>query len=200
MNKVQQLIRVIESSTLYSVGDLTISKINDAFIERLIGHFDHPEISVDSIIDFEGDGIFVRFEDNEGDSVIIQFHINDEGPRATVVSDDDQQIEIDLGPLNPIITSFGGNFDSRFEYIDLSNIGWMNKSVIDILLRAGQVVEDQTMVAVGGRAVKLPIVRIRDKMTDDDLRILKKVKKMNFDTSSSNEFANRIKDAKTYTN
>ena len=104
MNKVQKLIKDIgESTKMFSVGHMDITKISDALTERLIA-FGYPSVFVDSIIDFEGDGIFVKFEDNEGDSVVVQFHIDDEGPKATVVSDDDELIEIDLGPLNPIIT------------------------------------------------------------------------------------------------
>ena len=85
------------------------------------------------------------------------------------------------------------------EYIDMTDIGWMNKSTIDILLRAGQVDEDQTMVAVGGRAVSLPIVKIRDKMTDNDFRVLKKAKDLEFDTDSSAEFAKRVQRGRTKT-
>lgn len=193
MSKARELINKIQEFIPLSHFDvLTAKTIETAFRERL-NSLGYDGIQVDVTIDLD-EGPLVTFSDSEGDEVTILFYICDErGPIASVVSDDDEQIEIQLDPLDPFMIQVGGK-----EFIDLTDLTWMNKSVLATLLLAGEVDSkteaQKSMVSFGGKKRKLPIVVKKDKMTDKDKNILDRVKSLpKRKTNTNKKFAAKIR-------
>lgn len=153
------------------VGPIYAKEITWAF-RKLLDKFGYADVSVDVLID-EHKGILIRFEDNEQDSVVVLFSIYDEIPTAIIVSDDDDQVEINLSSLAPPIIPV-----AKYHFIDLENLTWMNKSTLLTLLKAGRVGKNETcFVAMGNKRMRLPIVTKRKK-NDQDNKILKLVKSL----------------------
>lgn len=194
----------LDESVLQIIGDLDALDIVTEF-ERLLDSMGFPEVLVEVALDTE-DGIFVRFEDEERDDVVVLFAFDEDGdPLVTVVSEDDEQITIDLSPMEPPVIELDG---VDVSFIDLLDLSWVNKSTLNILLQAGRVGPDSTSVkapgsaaaepaqesmpklvdkvlaeaaayaALGGKKMRLPIVKIKDEMDDKDKKIVMKAKSM----------------------
>ena len=135
MSKAKELIQKIqEFIPLSHYGKMTASDIEDAFKERFASF--GFEVGVEATIDLD-EGPLVTFIDSEGDEVTILFYICDErGPVASVVSSDDEQIEVELDSFGPPVVEMDGR-----SFIDLTDLSWMNKSVVLTLLQAGEVIQ-----------------------------------------------------------
>lgn len=114
--------------------------IRKAFESR-IKKFKIEDVIVGDVeVDFEGN-ITVEFIDLEGDFIEVLFvHDEDEGSLAIVLDDDDDDesdaelVIIDLDALAPPIRkSVFGN------YLDVSQLDWMNKTALDAILIAGDI-------------------------------------------------------------
>ena len=194
MSKASNLIKKIqEFIPLTSYGLLTAKDIEAAFKEKL-SSFNYNAINVEVIIDLD-EGPLVTFIDPEGDEVTVLFYLCDErGPVVSVVSEDDEMIEIELSPFEPPILKINNK-----EFIDLVDLRWANKSLIMTLLQAGEVdvkteAAQKTMVSFGGKKRKLPIVVKKDKMNDKDKNILDRVKSLpNRKTDTNKKFATKIR-------
>jgi len=164
MSKAQKLLEQFNSLIPYTEADVA-----QAFNAKL------QELGIDGvtvdevIVGYEGD-VLVEFADNEGDAVSVLFGYDpQEGPFAMVVSDDDEQIIIDLSPLEPpIINTQTGVF------LDLVNLDWVNLSTIKTLLQAGDVGTNENFdpnkvdaidevvykkVIRHGKVVKIPVLK-----------------------------------------
>jgi hypothetical protein len=192
MNKARELIKKIqEFIPLSHYGNFTASDIEDAFKTKL-SSLGYDTIGVEVIIDLD-EGPLVTFFDQEGDEGTILFYLCDErGPVCSVVSEDDEQIEIELSPFNPPILTVNNS-----EFIDLVNLSWMNKSLLKTLLLAGEVDEkteaQKSMVSFGGKKRKFPIVIRKDKMSDKDKNILTRAKFTGKKGNTNKKFSNKIR-------
>lgn len=166
---------MMREANLQSFDSSNIDDITTVFRDYL-DSLDYYSIEVSAAIDVTF-GTYVKFTDVEGDSVTILFTMIQGYPSAMVVSAEDEQIEIDLSGSSPPITSSG--------LIDLRDLSWLNKSVIDALLQAGQVNEDETYVLKGGVRVKLPVVRRRSSMTDKEKSATNMAKSLTWSDSKS---------------
>jgi len=197
MSRAKSLIEKIqEFIPLTNYGGLTSRDIELAFRAKL-DSFGYEKVSVVAYIDLEV-GPLVTFWDEEGDEVTIWFHIDDEGiPMASVVSEDDEEISIDLSTVDCPISDIGNQ-----SFIDLVDLSWMNKSTLVILLAAGEVDEafldevTRTVVTVGGKKRKLPLVVKKDQMSDADMSVLNRAKAIGRKTGTNKEFSGKIKNHK----
>jgi len=186
MGLADQILEKITCDEVFQIiGDLDAEDILAAFEARLV-KMDLPDVTVAVAID-DSEGIFVRFEDTEGDDVLLLFGFDeiDDDPIASVVSDEDEQVTIDLTALSPTIIDVSGMF-----FIDLLDLSWLKDSALRLLLNAGQVgpntkVEkpapteqplENKAVMVGNRKFKSPIVKTRPTMTDKEKRQLQMAK------------------------
>jgi len=188
MSKANKIIEMInEFVPMTHFGELNGDSVKDAFKDKLI-QFGYEDIEVDAVLDFEegnGGGVLVTFTDQDMDEVTCLFYVDpDVGPVASVISEDDAQIDIYLSPYDPpVIESSVG------QCIDMTDLSWINKSVITAILVAGDVHESlsedgtlsatgripdgaikspaaQTAVLVGSRTIKLPVIVKRSSQTE----------------------------------
>ena len=141
MSKASEIIE--ELKTEFSrVGELTASGIKRAFRERMaMFNIDDADVT-DVEIDLEGE-IRVTFVDEENDMMTVIFFVDDEDDSIIALVDDDdlrgldddEVIVIDLTPLNPPIKKMAGYPD----YVNLSDLEWVNKSTLMSILRAGDI-------------------------------------------------------------
>lgn len=174
---ILEALPVVE--TFQIIGDLNASDIVASFEEKL-KTFGFENIEVEVFLDPE-DGTFVKFTDDQFDSVLVLFEYDDNGDvSAAVVSEDDNQITIDLSPMDPPIIEL----DDGSIFVDLIDLSWMNKTTLQLLLNAGMVgsnlkkamTVESRHVVIGNRKMKLPIVMIKDQMSGKDKMKLQKAK------------------------
>jgi len=128
--------------------------------------------------------------------VTIWFGVeDDQGPVASVVSEDDEQITILLDPFDPGIMEIGDDL-----ILDLADLSWMNKSVLNALLMAGEVdsggVEEaiaQVSVMRGKGKQKLPVIVKRDAMSDKDRSRVDKMKDLGLKMDTNKKFSAKVK-------
>jgi len=135
MSKSMNLQEELEYE-MYGVYPYEANDVMAAFSE-VIHRFDFEDVYVDDV-NMTEDGTMVSLSDEEGDNVELFFMVEDDGdPVAFVVSEDDSQVYVDLGALNPptVQSSFGTL------YIDLTDLSWLNKTSLNVLLTAGDVGE-----------------------------------------------------------
>jgi len=200
-------------------GDFKGTTIATKFRE-LLPKFGYDDVDVDVVLDFEegeGGGIIVTFFDSDGDEVSCLFYIDPEyGAVASVISEDDDQIDIHLDQFNPPIVDTGGGF-----WLDLSDLSWLNKSVITAILMAGDVHESlqeadgtmsqtgvppntplakvgttKTAVLMGGKRIKLPVITKRSEQTEPYKRALQKARILGKKVEPKS-FAEKVKDQYT---
>lgn len=179
-----------------SIGDLDANTITLAF-ENLLDKIGMPSVLVEVAID-ETEGIFVRFEDEDHDDVLVLFTFDEAGdPIASVVSEEDAQITIDLTALEPPTLEAGGVL-----FIDTMNLMWLNKTTLNLLLQAGKVgpealaskgtpleteegvilgakdtvTSEGKHVVMGKNKIRLPILITKEVMNATDKRRVKKAK------------------------
>ena len=194
MSRADELVKKLtEFVPLTSYGGLTTKAIEDAFRAKL-NSFGYESIQVSAYIDL-AEGPLVTFWDIEGDEVTIWFYVNpEEGPIASVVSEDDEQISVDLSTVDCPTFDVNGQ-----DFIDLTDLSWMNKSTLTVLLAAGEVDEsfqealNKMVVTVGGKKRKLPVVVKKDQMSDVDKAVLDRAKAMGKKVDTNKKFSDRIK-------
>jgi hypothetical protein len=91
-------------------------------------------------VDVAPDGdITVTFQDDEGNVMDVLFGVDGDGKTFAMVLDqyegDDNVIVIDLDPLSP--PTFENGFGTPS--VDLQNLGWLNTSTVDTILRSGDI-------------------------------------------------------------
>lgn len=156
---------------LDGMGTLNVKDISSS-LKSSLDKYGYPSVNVEVVLDNDL-GTFTRFEDKEGDDVIVLFGWDESGsPVASVVSEDDKQIDIDLGPLNPSTVDIlnGGKF------LNMMDNSWLTKSVVDALMKAGEVNEDATYVLRGKNKIRLPVIKHKDCMSDRNKNVLEKVR------------------------
>jgi hypothetical protein len=132
MTLTEQLIQTFEPISAVAV--------KAAFEDKLMS-MDIDNITVeDVVVDYEGD-ITVAFSDDEGGLVEILFTYDPEEGAIAILLDDIDSEEftiIDLDSLAPPLkqTLFG-------PYMDLTNLEWLNSSVLNTLFRAPELVGDE---------------------------------------------------------
>lgn len=143
----QEITKLLESALApeYSVDDL----ISSFYV--VLEKFGYTSLVVDAVL-FEA-GYAINITDEDGDSVIIYCECIEGESLIYVLGDED--IVIDITPMDPSIT------DERNGYIDPS-FSWINKSVLDAILQAGQVDEAEMYILKGGSKIKLPVVYVND--------------------------------------
>jgi len=180
-------------------GEMDGTQIEQAFLDKLAG-FGYDDVEVEVVMDFEegvGGGILVTFTDSDDDSVTCLFYVDEDlGPVASVISEDDTQIDVHLSMFDPPLIDLGTGL-----WINLTDLYWMNKSVVTAILMAGDVHESliyeadgtmsqmgapvdapigkvaaKTAVLMGGRKIKLPVIVQRATQTDPYKRALEKAK------------------------
>lgn len=163
------------------IKGINSDSIKLAFEQRL-DKLGFEGITVEDVeADIEGD-IIVTFADDDGDELDVLFTVDeDDGAIAILLDDEDEDGEditiIDLDPSLPVIrkTILG-------EFIDLTNLDFLNRSLVTALFKAGDLddedndirvdvvqvegIEEQRKISVirGGKRVKLGIVRKRKKV------------------------------------
>lgn len=186
--------RLDEFLSLSHYGASSAKEIEDEFLDKL-DSFGFSNIGVSVVLDLD-EGPFVTFFDEEGDEVTIWFGVeDDQGPLASVVSEDDEQITILLDPFDPGIMEIGDDL-----ILDLADLSWLNKSVLNALLMAGEVdsggVEEaiaQVSVMRGKGKQKLPIIVKKDAMSDKDKLRVDKAKDLGLKTATNKKFAAKVK-------
>lgn len=120
-------------NTTFPLDPVAIEK---AFMDRM-DSFGIEGISVDRVdVDLEGD-IVVQFSDENDDELAALFMVDDEDGVIAILLDEDpdsDEVEIiDFDSLSPVIrnTKFG-------QYVDLTNLQWMNKSTVLSIFQSGQ--------------------------------------------------------------
>jgi len=189
--------QINEFLSLSHYGVASAKEIEDAFLDKL-DSFGFSNIGVSVVLDLD-EGPFVTFFDEEGDEVTVWFGIeDDQGPIASVVSEDDEQISILLDPFDPGIIEIGDE-----AMLDLADLSWMNHSVLNALLMAGEVdnggVEEaiaQVSVMRGKGKQKLPIIVRRDSMSDKDRLRVDKMKDLGLKTDTNKKFSGKIRGSK----
>lgn len=112
--------------------------------DKKLADFGLDGISVTHVeVDYEGDTI-IHFEDDEGDEIAILFTVDPEDGAQAVILDDDTSSEevtmVDLDPLTPVLVN------SQFgQYVNLSDLSWMNKSSLVSIFMAGDIGNDDTV-------------------------------------------------------
>lgn len=200
--KLQPNSPCFEAVGLSHYGEVCAVEIQDA-LWRKLDSLDYENIGVEVFLDLE-EGVFVTFWDEEGDEITYHFYVamaepgsEQVRPIATVVSDDDDQIDVDLTMLEPPIVEVQG-----VSFIDLTDLRWMNKSTVKTLLAAGSVddvlgesmegssgtdmhwglatskpheyhsTKDKARAVRGGRKVRLPlVVKRKGKIPKDDVEV-----------------------------
>lgn len=200
MSRAQTLVNKLnEFIPMSNFGDMNGADIQQQFVAKL-NQFGYTNVTVDVTLDFEegeGGGTLVTFADSDGDEVSCLFYVDiDMGPMASVISEDDNQIDIHLSMFDPPIVDIGSG-----DWIDLSNLSWINKSVITAILMAGDVHESlvyeadgttsqmgalpnapigmvaaKTAVLMGGKKIKLPVIVQRSTQSDPYKRAFDKAK------------------------
>ena len=175
MNKARSLLEQLSKLIPYSPEE-----VESAFEQKLDELDIENVIITDATLDIEGN-VVIDFADDEGDEVSVLFGVDEEGsPYAMVVSEDDEQVIIDLSPLSPPIVDTGmGTF------IDLVNLGWINISTIKTLFQAGGVGTDESFegkdvidevvykkVVRQGKVVRIPVVKRKKRLTAKQKRAL----------------------------
>jgi len=187
--------RIDEFLSLSHYGASSAKEIEEEFLDKL-DSFGFTNIGVSVVLDLD-EGPFVTFFDEEGDEVTIWFGVeDDQGPVASVVSEDDEQITILLDPFDPGIMEIGDDL-----ILDLADLSWMNKSVLNALLMAGEVdsggVEEaiaQVSVMRGKGKQKLPVIVKRDAMSDKDRSRVDKMKDLGLKMDTNKKFSKKVKD------
>jgi len=129
--KISRIERILESMQPFSMKS-AIQTFNDR-IDAL--GFEGVEV-VDIDFDFEND-IYVTFKDDDNDYMQAIFIFDEQEEESTIViepeneNDDEEEVAvIDITPMSPpLLTSEMGVF------IDLSNLNWMNKSLLEIIFK-----------------------------------------------------------------
>jgi len=187
--------RIDEFLSLSHYGASSAKEIEEEFLDKL-DSFGFTNIGVSVVLDLD-EGPFVTFFDEEGDEVTVWFGVeDDQGPIASVVSEDDEQITILLDPFDPGIMEIGDDL-----ILDLADLSWMNKSVLNALLMAGEVdsggVEEaiaQVSVMRGKGKQKLPVIVKRDAMSDKDRSRVDKMKDLGLKMDTNKKFSKKVKD------
>lgn len=143
----QEISKLVESALApeYTVDDLV-----SAFYD-VLEKFGYTTLVVDAVL-FEA-GYAINITDEDGDSVIFYCECVEGESLIYVLGD--QEIVIDITPIEPAIS------DERSGYVDPS-FSWINKSVLDAILQAGQVDEAEMYILKGGSKIKLPVVYVND--------------------------------------
>ena len=134
----------------YSLYDL-----EDKFRQRLsqLGYED-IDVQVLRFDETTGD-LLVRFTNPEGEEVDIFFGVVGDNIIASVVSMDDEPIEINLTnfeiPLAEYILGVGIDWDEP--------LSWLTKSVLGALLNAGRLLGESYIPIRGDRKEKLPLIK-----------------------------------------
>jgi len=103
-------------------------------------------ISVDSVDDDGTGGLLVSFFDDEDGEVQVLFsYEEDDGPSAILVDDDtgEEVLMVDLSPLAPGLVNIQG-----YQYINMRDISWLNKSTMMTILTAGDLESPQADKAI----------------------------------------------------
>jgi hypothetical protein len=198
INRAIKLINLFES--LSHFGALNSTQIIDKF-KSLLSKFGYPNLDSEVFIDPDY-GIFVKICDSDGDCVVTLFYVehNDkydaEDIRASIVNDDQDQINVDLTNLDPPTIDIGGQ-----RFVDLTQLSWINKTTISTILHSGNlhVAEKRVRVMFGQRSMRLPVVHRRSKMTEQDQQALNTATNYGWDTkgSTARTFAQKL--AQSYT-
>ena len=215
MSRVKSLLKKLhEFVPMSNFGEMSGTEIEKQFVAKLT-QFDYGDVSVDVVMDFEegvGGGILVTFTDVDNDSVTCLFYVDEDlGPLASVISEDDTQIDIHLSMFEPSLIEVGSG-----TWINLADLSWMNKSVITAILMAGDVHESliesdgtmsqmgtpvnapiakisaKTAVLFGKNKIKLPVIVQRATQTDPYRRALNKAKILGKNLTPRS-FADKIK-------
>lgn len=142
-----------------------------SILKSLNEHLDingYENISVTDVeVGFDRD-IAVTFSSlDEDDDLIVIFTFDEEDyPEAIVLDDEEEEgDEDDLTIIDLSTLSYSVMETAHGTYLNLINLGWMNKSTIDAILTAGDLIEtanaDEAMKTVirGGKKVRIPLVR-----------------------------------------
>jgi len=97
-------------------------------------------VSVENV-EVSGDGdVIVTFKDESGAEMEVLFGVDYSGSAYAMIldayGDDEEIVIIDLDPVSP--ATFENEFGSFS--VDLINLGWLNTTTLDTLLRAGDIV------------------------------------------------------------
>lgn len=172
------LISLMEEDGL----DLDAELMVNSFIERLSSR-GHDSINVEVVIDPDF-GVFVKFEDDEKDDVVVIFTFDEKGdPVVSVVSPDDEQVTIDLSYMDPPTLEV-----ENYYILDLIDLSWMNNTTLEVLLKAGKVGPNESLsdlgaiptrtILFGRNKVKLPIIKVKPYMNNMDLIILDRAREL----------------------
>lgn len=151
------LLNIEEAFDVTNLGPISSFEIEKAF-RVLLASYGYNDVKVSVRID-SNDGVAVKFDDSEGDSVVVLFitvEDNDGDINAEAIILTSDNTAIDLSPMDPPTIEQNG-----LEFIDLQDLSWMNKSVIKAILLAGNVGEveyEEAHIMLGDRNLKLPIV------------------------------------------
>ena len=142
------------------LGDEDHSAVVTAF-QSLLAKFNIEDVTIE--VNKDGVDYFISLEDEEGDSELIVFGVDDEGAYAMVASENEDSVEsgegviIDLDPLEPPMNSDGS--------INMNNLSWMNKSALQAILAVGDIGEKFKQVIRGGKKIKLAIRHVKKRIT-----------------------------------
>jgi hypothetical protein len=146
MSKARELIEEL-SSDFAGVDGLTPASIKSAF-ERRLEFFNIEDVSIAEVtMDFEGD-INVTFIDDDDDELSVIFLVDDEDDTIVALVDeddaagldDDEVLVIDLTSMGPPVKRVQGMAD----FVNLSDLTWLNKSTMMSILKAGEIGVDAT--------------------------------------------------------
>ncbi len=122
------------------VNDPSAERMHKALVKKL-AKFQFDGVAVESVdVDADGD-VRVVFSDIYGEKMEVLFGLDGSTVVALILGksgekDDDDVISIDLSPLAPsIMTNEFGTMS-----VDLINLIWMNKSALDTIFSAGEIV------------------------------------------------------------
>lgn len=158
MSKASALLEKLQKAN-EAILPFDIETVKAAWEAKLAEFPEYTGVVVSNVEVNDDGSAVVSFEDAEGDYVDVSFGSDDDGPYAATESEN-IETEIDLSPLEP-----GTITNQFFEYIDLTNLAWVNKSTLSALLGTSNVgpdrSEDTIEEAIGGAAksTKRPVIR-----------------------------------------
>jgi hypothetical protein len=216
MSRANTLVKCLhEFVPMSNFGEMDGTEIERQFVGKLT-QFGYDDVAVDVVMDFEegvGGGILVTLTDSDDDSVTCLFYVDEDmGPMASVISEDDTQIDVYLSSLNPPLIELGAG-----TWINMTDLSWMNKSVMLAILMAGDVHESlmyeadgtmsqmgaptdtpiakvaaKTAVLMGKKKMRLPVIVQRATQSDPYKRALNKAKILGKNLAPQS-FADKIK-------
>lgn len=168
MSKAKQILEKM-AQVAESMAPFEAATVKAAWTAKLNEFPEYQGVIVEDAMIQEDGSCVVSFADGDGDTVDVAFVVDEGGEPQAIAISDDNETEVDLTPLQP------GILESEFfPYVNMTDLGWVNKSTLSALLGAasvGPAVEESDLIqedpeaglseAVGASAAqkKMPIVR-----------------------------------------